>query len=519
MLEKEESVLMRNRWLVAGAALMIASAGARGKKDVAPKGPEEDGTKAALVKIAGEGEMDSHAYEYLTELSDDIGGRVTGTAAGQKAVEWGVAKMKAIGLQNVRAEKYSVWKGWSPGTASAELIAPVRRTLSVDAMGWTGSTAVGGAEGEVVTANLFDLEDEVKNTGRFRGKIVLMKPEGEPKQKNFLLIFAQFGDFLNVLQKAGAVAVIGGQGGFKAEGMHLTHTGILGFGEDFAIPVVDMTMEDEGQLERFLAAGKPVRLRINVQNKFTDGPVESANVMGEIVGREHPEEIVVVGAHLDSWDLSEGTTDNGTGSTSVLGAAEAIVKSGMRPRRTIRFVLFTGEEQGLLGSLAYVKQHAAEIKNHIGDVVLDNGQGAIKEIQLGGRDDLVAAMEPFAKSLSNIREIKVNDKLEFGTDTGPFILAGLPGINLDQDSPEYKYTHHSAADALEEVKPDVLAQNSTIMALTAYWLADRPERFASPWPAEKSARMLREKGQYDFLKAFKLWPFGELGTGEGAPGN
>ena len=108
----------------------------------------------------------------------------------------------------------------------------------------------------------------------------------------------------------------------------------------------------------------------------------------------------------------------------------------------------------------------------------------------------------------------MNDKTEFGTDTGPFTLVGLPGINLDQDSPEYKFTHHSAADALEAVKPDVLAQNATIMAMTAYWLADRPERFATPWPAEKTANMLREKGDYDMLKAFNLWSFGDLGSGD-----
>jgi carboxypeptidase Q len=474
------------------------------------KGPEEDGTKPALIRIAGEGVMDSHTFEYLTDLSDNIGARVTGSPQAQKAVDWGVEKMKAIGLKNVRAEKWTMWKGWTRGTAQAVLLAPGHHPLSVDAMGWTGSTPAGGAEGDIVTANLFDLDGEMKDMSRFRGKIVLMKPEGAPK-KNVMMIFAQFGDFLNALQKTGAIGVIGGQGGFPSEGMHLTHTGILGFAADFPIPVVDMTREDQGQIERYLAAGKTVRIRLNVQNTFTNGTVESANVVGEIVGREHPEEIVVVGAHLDSWDLSEGTTDNGTGTTSVLGAAEAIVKSGATPRRTIRFVLFTGEEQGLLGSLAYVKQHESEMKNHLGDIVLDIGQGPVKEFQLGGRNDLVAEFQPFASSLRDIREIKVNDKTEFGTDTGPFTLAGLPGINLDQDSPEYKYTHHSAADALEAVKPDVLAQNATIMAMTAFWLADRPERFATPWPAEKTAKMLREKGDYEMLKAFNLWPFGDLG--------
>src|SRR5207244_4124484 len=187
-------------------------------------------------------------------------------------------------------------------------------------------------------------------------------------------------------------------------------------------------------------------------NTFTSGPVESANVVGEIRGRENPEQVLVVGAHLDSWDLSEGTTDNGTGSASVLASAEAIVRSGMRPGRTIRFVLFTGEEQGLNGSFAYVKQHQSEMANHLGNLVLDNGQGPVREFQLGGRDDLVASFQPFARSLSSIRNIGVTDKVESGTDTLRFSMAGLPGINMDQDSPEDTFTHDAAADARGQVK-------------------------------------------------------------------
>ncbi|HVS88031.1 MAG TPA: M28 family peptidase [Candidatus Acidoferrum sp.] len=478
------------------------------------KGPDEDGTKPALVKIAGEGEMNSHAFQYLTELSDEVGARVTGTPAAQKAIDWGAAKMRTIGLENVHTEKWQMWRGWTRGTAEAELLSPTRRKLSVDAMGWTGSTPAGGAEGDLVTVNLFSLDEEIKNTERLAGKVVLMVRKGEPK-KGGKPIFAQFGDFLKAAGNAGAITVIGGQGGSKASGMHLTHTGILGFEADFTIPVVTMTAEDQGQLERYTESGKNVRVRFNVQNTFTNSPVESANVVGEIRGREHPEEIFVVGGHLDSWDLSEGTTDNGTGSTSVLGAAEAIVRSGQRPRRTIRFVLFTGEEQGLLGSFAYVKQHKAEMANHIGDLVLDSGQGPVKEFQLGGRNDLVDSFQPFAKAVANIRDITVSDKVESGTDTLPFSIAGLPGINMDQDSPEYRYTHHSAADALEAVKAEVLAQNATLMALAAYWIADRPERLASPWSPERTAKMLCEQHEDEFLKAFKLWPFGDLGEDKG----
>jgi carboxypeptidase Q len=493
--------------IVGGIAVvtLVAGLALRAEVQPTPKGPDEDGTKPALVKIAGEGLMNSHAYQYLTELSDDVGARVTGSPQAEKAIEWGEAKMRAMGLENVHTEKWKLWRGWTRGTAQAELLTPIRHTLHVDSMGWTGSTPAGGAEGDVVAVNMFDLDNEIKNISRLSGKVALVVMRGE-QNKNFTELFIQFGDFLRAAGKAGVIAVIGGQGGGKAAGMNLTHTGILGFDADFAVPVVSMTAEDQGQLERYLARGITPRVRFNVQNTFTDGPVESANVVGEIRGSENPEQVLVVGGHLDSWDLSEGSTDNGMGTSCTLGAADAIMRSGMRPRRTIRFVLFTGEEQGLNGSFAYMKQHQAEMKNHLGSLILDNGQGPVRAFQMGGRTDLVDVFQPFAASLANIREVKVDDKVEDGTDTLPFSMAGLPGINMDQDSPDYKYTHHSAADALEAVKPDVLAQDTTFMALAAYWIADRPDRFAAPWPAEKTVRMLLAQHQDELLKAFGLWP-------------
>jgi carboxypeptidase Q len=498
--------------ILAGTVLTVglAAAGAVRADDRGPKGPAEDGTLPALTKIAGEGQMNSHAFEFLTDLSDNIGARVTGSPNERKAEEWGVAKMRAIGLENVHTEKYTIWKGWTRGSAEAELLTPVRHKLHVDAMGWTGSTPTGGAEGDIVTVNLFDLDNEMKNVGRLKGKIPLIVMKGKPP-KDIMMLFAQFGDYLKAAAGAGVVAVIGGQGGGKSAGLNLTHTGILGFNADFAIPVVSMTAEDQGQLERLLERGITPRARFNVQNSFSIGPVETANVIGEIRGRENPEQILVVGGHLDSWDLSEGTTDNGSGTATTLGAADSIVRSGMKPRRTIRFVLFTGEEQGLDGSFAYMQQHKAELPNHLGDLILDAGQGAVKGFQLGGRDDLIPAFEPFVKSIANIRSVQVDDKIESGTDTLPFSMAGLPGINMDQDTTEYNLTHHSAADALEAQKPDVLTQNSTLMALAAFWIADRPERLASPWPAERTAKMLRDQHEYEELKAFGLWPYGDLG--------
>jgi carboxypeptidase Q len=507
--------------LAVAAAMVSMAVGAASLRadDGAPKGPAEDGTLPALTKIAGEGQMNSRAFGFLTELSDDIGSRVTGTPAERKAEDWGVAKMKSIGLENVHTEKYQIWKGWTRGTAEAEVLTPVRHKLHVDAMGWTGSTPSGGIEGELVSVNLFDIDNEIKNVSRLKGKVAIVVTKGPPPPHGGLALFVRFGDFLRAAAPVGVVAVIGGQGGRKSSGLNLTHTGILGLDADFSVPVLSMTAEDQGQLERFLNRGITPHVRFNVQNTFTNGPVETANVVGEIRGTEQPQQILVVGGHLDSWDLSQGTTDNGSGTATVLGAADAIKRSGEKPRRTIRFVLFTGEEQGLDGSLAYIKQHQAELPNHLGDLVLDAGQGAVKGFQLGGRTDLIPAFKPLADSLSAFRPLTVDDKIESGTDTLPFSMAGLPGINMDQDTTDYIYTHHSAADALEAQKPEVLAQNATLMALAAFWIADRPERFASPLSREDTAKMLRSQHEDDELKAFHLWPFADLDGKDQPPAN
>jgi Zn-dependent M28 family amino/carboxypeptidase len=504
---------MIRKMLVRAAAATLLVIGSAGYAVQAQQAAvADDGTRKALTAIAGAGTMQPRAFEYLTELSDDIGARLTGSPAAAQAVNWGVATMKALGLENVRAEPWKLSRGWTRISAEAELVSPIRRRLMVDSLGWVGSTAPGGVEADLAAVNAYQLPDELKNnSGNWRGKILLIVQNGEaPKDR--MEAFAKFGDFLKAAHEAGAVAVIGGQGGRKATGMHLTHTGALGFDAYYDIPVVSMAAEDQDQLERYLERGKLPRLRINVQNRVTDGPVDSANVVGEIRGTQSPEQIVVVGGHLDSWDLASGSTDNGAGSTVTLGAADSIVKSGYKPKRTIRFVLFTGEEEGLLGSLAYVKTHQNEMADHVAALILDFGQGPVIGFQMGGHGDLIPALQKFASSLQAFGTLAVDNEVEFGTDTGPFTLAGLPGINLNQDSPDYKYTHHSAVDTLDKVQPDILDRNATVMALAAFWMADRPERLASPWPPERTAKMLIDQHQDAILKAFGLWPFGDRGS-------
>ena len=497
--------------LIAALLIFVAAPGRSSPRPGRFASPAQDGTLKALAAVAGAGTMENDDYAWLEELSDDIGARVTGSPEAAQAIAWGVEKMKAIGLENVHTESWQLFRGWTRGSADAELIAPIHRKLMIDSMGWVGSTPEGGVDAQVVPVNGFQLADEINdNAASWRGKILMIVHKGQPPADR-MAAFAKFGDFLKAAHQAGAVAVIGGQGGAKAAGMHLTHTGILGFDASFDLPVVSMAAEDQEQLERYLEHGKTPRLHIRVQNRFTSGPVPSANVVGEIRGTRNPEQIVVVGGHLDSWDLASGSTDNGMGTATTLGAAEAILKSGAKPLRTIRFVLFTGEEQGLDGSIAYTRRHQEEMAKHVAAIILDNGQGPVSGFDLGGRNDLIPAVQRFADSLEAFGKMTVDDDTEFGTDTGPFILAGLPGINLRQDSPEYRYTHHSPVDTFDKIDPAVLDRDATVMALTAFWIADRPERLAAPWPAAETAHMLIEKHEEGMLKAFNLWPFGNLG--------
>ena len=208
-------------------------------------GPKEDGTHTALTDIATRAAQDSSAFGCLRELSDHIGGRVTGSPAAQAAIDWALAKMRGVGLANVRKEDWSLWKGWQRGVASAEMISPLHRGLYVDSMGWTGSTAAGGVDADVVGVNVFQADEEVKDVSRFNGKIILMRADGTPK-KSLGAVMMQYGEFLKKLQGSGVVALIGGEGGFKSPGMHLTHTGSLVVEKESPFPVLSMAAEDQG---------------------------------------------------------------------------------------------------------------------------------------------------------------------------------------------------------------------------------------------------------------------------------
>jgi hypothetical protein len=243
------------------------------------------------------------------------------------------------------------------------------------------------------------------------------------------------------------------------------------------LPTLFVAHEDYALLHRLATRPGPARTRLEVEStcKLVPGPLVAYNTVGEIRGSDKPDEYVVVGAHLDSWDLGQGTTDNGTGTCLVLETARLLMKSGVRPRRTIRFVLFTGEEQGLHGSRAYVQQHKDELPRTSAAVVHDTGTGRVTGIALQGRESVKPIMEA---ELASLKELGVSDislRSMNGSDHQSFEGAGVPGFMFRQDPAEYRLTHHSQSDTLDKAREPDLIQGAQVMAVLAARLANRDE--------------------------------------------
>jgi Zn-dependent M28 family amino/carboxypeptidase len=241
------------------------------------------------------------------------------------------------------------------------------------------------------------------------------------------------------------------------------------------LPSLVISNEDYAMLARLIAAGVSPMLEGRVENRLGDKPVQQWNTVAEIRGSERPRQVVILGAHLDSWDLGTGVTDNGTGSMVVLEAARAIAQSGLKPKRSIRFVLFSGEEQGLLGSRAYAERHAASADSIQAVLVLDNGTGAITGQALQGRKDLEGLWRQLLAPVASLEADSVRDASKMGTDHLSFLPYGVPGFNFDQLRRGYNHTHHSQSDTYDKAVAQDLKQAAAVMAVTAYELANLRE--------------------------------------------
>jgi Zn-dependent M28 family amino/carboxypeptidase len=233
--------------------------------------------------------------------------------------------------------------------------------------------------------------------------------------------------------------------------------------------------EDYALMERLLDHGVTPRLEGRVENKLGKSRVQQWNTIGELRGSEQPGQVVILGAHLDSWDLGTGVTDNGAGSMVVLEAARVLAKSGLKPKRTIRFILFSGEEQGLLGSRHYAAAHAAEADSVQAVLVIDNGTGRIVGQALQGRPEFAELWQALLVPVAQLGADSVREDVKTGTDHLSFIPYGIPGFNFDQEPRGYNHTHHSQSDTYDKAVADDLRQASAVMAVTALELANLEE--------------------------------------------
>ena len=469
----------------------------------AQQGSADPDSIVVLQEIKVQTMRQTQAYMYVKELSDAIGPRLTGSAQASKACQWAMQKMKRSGLQNVHLEPFPIGRGWERGHAHAELSLPFRLGLNVASYGWVGSTMPGGTEADVVAVNSDFIPDEIKqHAATWNGKVLFLVPLG-PKHVNPIRSYSQMGPLLAAAAKAHAVAVISSTG---RPGEMLNHTGPAAFADSsFSIPVVDIAPNHQQLLARLLASRARVRMKIDVQNSFVPGPILANNVVGEIPGSEHPSEIVILGAHLDSWDLGTGSIDDGFGVAAVLGAADAILAQHIRPRRTVRIVLFTGEEQGLLGSLAYVRAHRAELKNILGAFVLDWGSGPISKLPLAGHTDLEPAFSHFAQLAADVATIQVDHSYLVFSDAYAFTLAGIPGITPFQESPNYVQVGHSGEDLLDKVDKKNLIEDTAVLAAVGFWLANYPSRLGVQWSHSQTVKALTRDNQKAVLELFGLW--------------
>lgn len=284
-----------------------------------------------------------------------------------------------------------------------------------------------------------------------------------------------FAHALEPLRKAGVAAIL--SEGRAPNNLPTAHTGPLRADLVAPLPLLDIGHEDAEMLKRALEQG-PVTVEV-INTSPISGPKSVPNVVADVRGSTLPDEFIVVGAHLDAWDFGAGAQDNGSGAATVLEAARAIRALGRAPRRTIRFALWGGEEQGLLGSRAYVKAHEGELDRTVVMLNTDYGAGAPIGWTADGRPEVVTRFQPFAKAvLQGLGGAKLGDEIRCDTDHCPFWLAGVPTLNLDVDISKYDAIHHVAADTFDKVNPASLASGAALVAVTAFALADMPERLA-----------------------------------------
>lgn len=431
------------------------------------------------ARIIQETLRENNAYARLAELCDTIGARLSGSAALDKAINWAVRVLTEDGQENVRKEPVMV-PHWVRGEESLLLVEPREEKLSMLGLGGSVGTPPEGIRAEVVVVSS---EEELKALGeRAKGKIVLFNnpmPAYDPEKGagyGEAVRFRNHGARLAAEQ--GAVAAL--VRSVTAHSLNTPHTGATRYGDTpQKIPAAAVSVEAAELLARLAARGEKVVVHLSMQAR-DEGQAPSANVVAELRGSTMPEEIVVIGGHIDSWDVGQGAHDDGAGCVIAMEALAVLRRLGLQPKRTIRVVLFTNEENGLAGAFQYAKDHEDELPRHAAAIEADTGGFAPTGLWVEFEDkekearaalqvkELLQLLRPLGAT-----EVKTGHS---GADLIPLGPAGVPRFGLGMEGDRYFDYHHSEADTLDKVDPKDLSESVAAMAVVAYVLADMPGR-------------------------------------------
>jgi carboxypeptidase Q len=440
--------------------------------------PWLDAYREAAARLIGEALSDTFAWRRLSVLTDTIGHRLSGSPQLDRAIQWAVDEMKRDGLENVHTEPVIVPK-WIRGAESAEIVEPARHSIVMLGLGGSVATPPEGIEAELMVARSFEELDA--NASRANGAIVLLN--------------VPFTTYNETVRARSSGASRAGRHGARAvlvrsigpAGLRLPHTGALQYASDAPkIPAAAIAAEDADRLQRMAdrlsaeapgakAGGSRIVVRLKMEAHF-EPDVESANIVGEIRGRERPDEVVVVSGHLDSWDVGAGATDDGGGCIVTWEALRMLKKLNLRPRRTVRIVLWTNEENGGRGGLAYRDRHRSELGRHV--MMLESDGGVFQPNGFGftGSDRARRTVTEIATLLRGIGADDIGPA-GGGADIGPSVLeAKIPSMSLDVDGSKYFLIHHTPADTVDKIDPVDMAKCAAAVAVMAYVVADMPQR-------------------------------------------
>ncbi len=452
----------------------------------------------------------SSLYENLRKLTDEIGGRQTGTPQMARAITWATDAFHQAGVDSVRTEDYSIPVSWNEGATHLEILSATPFPVHLVSIGWAPPTPAGGITANVVDVGDAQPADFARVGSAVKGAIVLVHSE---LLQTLDELFAEYMNAPGIIDRsvnAGASAIIWMSS--REHGLLYRHTNSTDGNLD-RLPQAIVAREDAQRIARFLAAGQVLRVRLDIPNQV-GGAVVQHNVIAEIRGREKPDEYVVVGAHLDSWELGTGALDNGCNAALVVEAARDIVATGIKPRRSIRFILYSGEEQGMLGSWAYVKAHKAEMDRIAGVVVIDEGIGRITGFSMGGRHDTEAALRAILKPVESWGIGNDTFDAMWGTDHFDYMLEGVPTLVANQEPANYMVNYHAASDMLDKVDMRELKINTAIIAVTAFGIAETAERFGPRQSRAEIEAMLKQTGldrQLQMIGVWKQWQSGARG--------